>query len=94
MVIVCREKTFNQDKMIFLITLKLQGVSVKLILFEEESAYSIMAKVLDFGLKMNEFELQSFYNNQFQINTIGKGMYPLNPASYDLNCITAVFLQG
>ena len=40
-----------------------------------------MAKVQDYGLEVNEFELQSHYYIQFQTNTLGKGMNPLSPSA-------------
>ena len=38
-----------------------------------------MAKVLDCGLEVNEFELQSHFYVHVRINTLGKGMNPLIP---------------
>ena len=37
-----------------------------------------MAKVLDCGLEVIEFELSCYYTH-FQINSLGKGMNPLVP---------------
>ena len=37
----------------------------------------LMAKALDCGIVVSEFELQSRYYIQFQRNTLGKGMNPL-----------------
>ena len=36
-----------------------------------------MLKVLDCGIVVSEFELQSRYYVHFQTNTLGKGMNPL-----------------
>ena len=52
-----------------------------------------MAKVLDCGLQVTEFNLQSCHYVHFQTNTFTKGMNPLS-LSYRLNSITAVILQG
>ena len=38
-----------------------------------------MAKVLDFGLKVSEFELQSRYDAHFGTNALGKSMNSLIP---------------
>ena len=37
-----------------------------------------MVKVLDCGIVVSKFELQSRYYVHFQTNTFGKGMNPLN----------------
>ena len=37
-----------------------------------------MVKVMDCGIVISEFELQSRYNINFRTNTHGKGMKPLN----------------
>ena len=37
----------------------------------------VMAKTLDFGIVVREFELQSRYYVHFRTNTVGKGMNPL-----------------
>ena len=39
--------------------------------------HGVMVKVLDCGIIVNEFKLQSRYNVHFQKNTLGKGMNPL-----------------
>ena len=56
-----------------------------------ESLHCVTAKVLDCGLEVSEFELQSCCYVHFQTNTFGKAM---NPLVYGLNNINAVFLQG
>ena len=38
-----------------------------------------MIKVLDFGLKVSVFELQSCYYVHFRTNTLRKGMNPIIP---------------
>ena len=56
----------------------------------------IMAKVLDCGLKVSEFQLQFRYYILFQPSTFEKDMnilYPY-PLSYGLNSIIAIFLLG
>ena len=53
-----------------------------------------MANVLDFGLEINEFKLQSGSYIHFRTNTLEEGMYPLMPPNYRLNSITDFFLQG
>ena len=55
-----------------------------------------MVKVLDCGLKVSKFKLQSHNYVHFHFNTLGKGMNPLIPPTprYGLNSITAVLLQG
>ena len=42
------------------------------------SLHGILAKVLDCGLKVSEFKLQSCYSIHFQFDTLGQGMNPLN----------------
>ena len=37
----------------------------------------VMVKVLDFGIVVREFVLQSRYYVHFRANTLGKGMSPL-----------------
>ena len=37
----------------------------------------VMVKVMDGGIVVNEFELQSCYYVHFRANTLGKGMNPL-----------------
>ena len=39
--------------------------------------YGVMAKVLDYGIIVSEFELQSCDYIHFRTNTLGKGMNPL-----------------
>ena len=52
----------------------------------------VMDKVLNCGLEVNEFQLQSRY--YFRTNILGKGMIsPLFPINR-FNSITAVLLQG
>ena len=60
-----------------------------------------MVKMLDCGLEVGEFELQSCHDDRFQINTLYKGMKQiiqryetLNPHNSWLESITAVLLQG
>ena len=40
-------------------------------------SFGVMVKVMDCGIIISEFELQSRYNVHFQANTLGKGMNPL-----------------
>ena len=47
-----------------------------------------MAKVLNCGLEVSEFEHQSHYKVHFRTNTHGESM---NLTSYGLNSITATF---
>ena len=56
--------------------------------------HSVMVKVLDCGIVVSEFELQSHYYVHFRTNTIGKGMNPLIPPRYVLYSITAVLIEG
>ena len=56
--------------------------------------HGVMTKVLDCSLKVNLFELQSYYYINIQANTFKKGMNLLIPLSYGLNSVTAIFLQG
>ena len=44
-----------------------------------ESSFGIMAKVLDSGLKVSKFKLQSCYYIQFWTDTLGKGIEPPYP---------------
>ena len=54
-----------------------------------------MANVLDCGIVVSGFELQSRYYVHFWIYTLGKGMKLLIPAhSYELNNTTIVLLPG
>ena len=46
----------------------------------DERPRCVMAKVLDFSLEVNEFELQSRYFIHFQIYTLGKDMNPIIPS--------------
>ena len=39
---------------------------------------SVMVKVMDWGLVVSEFVLQSRYYVHFRANTLGKGMNPLS----------------
>ena len=39
----------------------------------------VMAKVLDYGLELNVFELQSLSSVYFRANTLRKSMNPLSP---------------
>ena len=56
-------------------------------------AHGTIVKVLDCGLKVSEFKLQSCYYVHFWTNTLGKGMNHLMP-HYGLISTTAVLLQG
>ena len=40
------------------------------------SPHGVMAKVLDYGLEVSDFDLQSCYNIHFRTNTLGKDMNP------------------
>ena len=60
------------------------------------SPHGVMAKVLDCGLKVSEFDLQSHYYVYFRINTLGKGMNPSIPTAIDwisslLSCFMSSF---
>ena len=52
---------------------------------------SVMAKVLIYDLKVNEFELQSRYYVLFRLR---KGIELFILPNYGLNSITVVFQQG
>ena len=54
----------------------------------------MIAKVLDLGTGVSEFELQSCYYIYFQTNSLGKRMTPFYSPSNRLNSITTVLLQG
>ena len=58
--------------------------------------HSEMLKVLDYGLEVSEFELQSQSCVHFRTNTIEKGIEPIYPpySRYGLNDRTAFLLQG
>ena len=58
--------------------------------------HNIMAKMLDCGLEVREFELQPSYYIHFRTNTLRKRWNPLiyPPPSSGLNSITVVFVQG
>ena len=56
-----------------------------------ESSHGVMAKVLDCGLKVNKFRLQSCCYIYFQTNTVRKGMNSLFSQLW-VNSITAVLL--
>ena len=49
-----------------------------------------MRKVLDYGLEVREFELQSRYYVHFRTNSFGESHEP----TYVLNSISDVLLQG
>ena len=53
----------------------------------------VMAKAMDCGIVVSEFELQSRYYIHFRINDLEKGMKPY-PPSYGLNSIATVLLEG
>ena len=50
----------------------------------------LVVKVLDCGIVVSEFELQSHYYVHFRTNTLGKGMTPPYSPNYGLNNTTAV----
>ena len=52
----------------------------------------VMVKVMDWGIVVSEFVLQSRYYVHFRANTLGKGMNPPYPPSYGLNSTTTVLL--
>ena len=52
----------------------------------------VMVKVMDRGIVVREFVLQSRYYVHFRANTLGKGMNPPYPPSYGLNSTTTVLL--
>ena len=49
----------------------------------EEGPHDIMVKVLNYGLKVNEFKLQLHYYIHFQTNTLGRDMNTLIPSALD-----------
>ena len=57
----------------------------------EGKPYSVMVKVLDWGLEISEIELQLRYYIHFQIHILGKDMNILRTPSYGLNSITVDF---
>ena len=52
----------------------------------------VMVKVMDCGIVVSEFVLQSRYYVHFRANTLGKGMNPPYPPSYGLNSTATVLL--
>ena len=44
-----------------------------------ENPCGVMIKAIDYGIAVNEFELQSHYSDRFSTNTLGKGMIALIP---------------
>ena len=52
----------------------------------------VMVKVMDCGIVVREFVLQSRYYVHFRANTLGKGIKPPYPSSYGLDSITTVLL--
>ena len=52
----------------------------------------VMVKVMDCGIVVSEFVLQSRYYVHFRANTLGKGIEPPYPPSYGLNITTTVLL--
>ncbi len=52
----------------------------------------VMVKAMVCEIVAREFELQSRYYVHFRTNTLGKGMNPLYPPSYELNSTTTVLL--
>ena len=48
-----------------------------------------MVKAMDYEIVVSEFELQSRYYVHFRVNTLGKGM---NPVNYGLNGTITVLL--
>ena len=57
----------------------------------ERCPHGVMVKVLDCGIIVSEFKIQSCYYVHFQTNTFGKGIEPPFPPSYGLN---TVLLEG
>ena len=58
-------------------SLDVTSASISMVIWR--SPHRFMAKVLDCGLEMNEFKLQSHYYVHIQVNTLGKGMNPFIP---------------
>ncbi len=54
----------------------------------------IMVKVMDCGIVVSEFVLQSRYYVHFQANTLRKGMNSPYPPNYGLNSTITVILEG
>ena len=54
--------------------------------------HGVMVKVMDCGIIVSEFVLQSRYYIHFRANTLGKDMNPPYPSSYGLNSTTTVLL--
>ena len=52
-----------------------------------------LSEVLDCGLEVNEFELQSCYSVHFRTNTIEESKNPLILTSQQLKSIAVIFLQ-
>ena len=53
----------------------------------------VMVKMLDCGIVLSEFELQSLYYVHFRTNALGKGMKPLILSAMSLNNTATVFLE-
>ena len=45
----------------------------------------VMFKAVNYGVLVNEFELQSYYYVHFRTNTVEKSMNPPYPRNYGLN---------
>ena len=54
----------------------------------------VMVKVMDCGIVVSEFELQSRYYVHFRTNTLGEKYQPPYLPSYGLNSTTTVLLEG
>ena len=77
-----KERSMNFDHLIVLAWLNKKNLDecseVMLSkLFYPNQQGGVMVKVLDCGIVVCEFELQSRYYVHFRTNTLGKGMYPL-----------------
>ena len=53
----------------------------------------MMVKVMDYGILVSNFELQSRHYVPFRTNSLGKGYDPSYPPSYGMHSITTVFLE-
>ena len=53
----------------------------------------VKVKVMDCGIVVSEFVLQSRYYVHFRANNLGKSMNPPYPPSYGLNSTTTVLLE-
>ena len=100
--IISRTKTSTiLGKMLRWITFKIAICFIFLMSFFVFSATSVLIEtywwgclhgVMDCGIVVREFILQSRYYIHFRANTLGKSMNPPYPPSYGLNSTTTVLL--